>query len=149
LKTLIIVACIILLLLLSAERASGYTGSDANVHVARFQEIAEKWMNAYNSSDAENLTPLYTEDAEYISSHVAGLVALGRENVISNFRTGMKQGGHIDSIKILSVNTSSSLATVLCMYNATNSGQKAAGRTLLVLKKINGRWLIRLHMTVV
>jgi hypothetical protein len=41
------------------------------------------------------------------------------------------------------------LATLLCRYEASNSGQKAVGRTLLVVKKSNNKWLITLHMTVV
>jgi len=61
----------------------------------------------------------------------------------------MSGGGHIDSIEILSMNVSCELATLLCKYQATNSGQTVVGRNLLVLKKIEGKWLIVLHMTVV
>jgi hypothetical protein len=61
----------------------------------------EKWREAYNSKDAQNLVPLYTEDAQYISSHVAGLVAAGRDKLIANFQNGMNMAGHIDSLEIL------------------------------------------------
>lgn len=114
-----------------------------------FQLQTEKWRQAYNSGDAQNLVPLYSEDAEYISSHVDGLVAHGREKLIANFQNGINTGGHIDMVEILSMNISGDLATLLCKYQATNSGEKAVGRNLLVLKKVNGTWLIVLHMTVV
>jgi ketosteroid isomerase-like protein len=50
------------------------------------------WMNAYNSKDASNLSPLYTEDARYVSGHVNGLVADGREAVLAYMQQGMCGG---------------------------------------------------------
>jgi len=76
-------------------------------------------------------------------------VARGRDSVIANFHKGITAGGHIDSIDILSTNVSCDLATLVCKYQATNSGQKVVGRNLLVMKKIDGAWLIVTHMTVV
>ncbi len=114
-----------------------------------FQKQTEKWKDAYNSKDAQKLVPLYSNDAAYVSSHVSGLVAKGRDQLIVNFQNGMNSGGHIDSVEILSMNISCELATLFCKYQATNSGQTVIGRNLLVLKKINNVWLIVLHMTVV
>ncbi|HEX5023747.1 MAG TPA: DUF4440 domain-containing protein [Agriterribacter sp.] len=114
-----------------------------------FQKQTEKWKDAYNSKNALELVPLYSNDAEYVSSHVTGLVAKGRDAVIANFQNGMSSGGHIDRVEILSINVSCELATLFCKYQATNSGQTVTGRNLLVLKKINNVWLIVMHMTVV
>jgi ketosteroid isomerase-like protein len=122
---------------------------DRDSSKAVFGRIALEWLEAYNGTDARELVPLYTEDAVYISSHVAGLVAEGRDRVIENFRRGMATGGHLDDLKILSINHSCDVATVLCQYFANNSGQRVSGRTLLVMKKVHGRWLIAIHMTVV
>jgi ketosteroid isomerase-like protein len=47
-----------------------------------FQNQTDAWINAYNSKDANNLTALYTEDAVYISGHVAGLELDGRNKVL-------------------------------------------------------------------
>lgn len=124
--------------------------SDSTDRVAEhFNELAQIWMRAYNNDDSTTLAALYTPDADYISSHVQGLVAHGRDRVIANFQGGIKSGGHIDSVSILSIQLSCDLATLLCQYEATNSGQKAIGRNLLVVKKVSGKWLITLHMTVV
>ena len=116
---------------------------------AGFRLIAEQWMEAYNGTDANQLVPLYAENAQYISGHVKGLIANGRDSLIANFQKGMKLGGHLESLEILSINQSCDLATILCKYNANNSGQKVSGRTLLILKKFEDKWLIVLHMTVV
>jgi ketosteroid isomerase-like protein len=129
---------------------SSPSNPDSATMVTRyFNALAQVWMRAYNANDSTTLAALYTQDAEYISSHVQGLVAAGNDRVVANFQRGVKSGGHIDSVTVLSVQLSCDLATLFCKYEATNSGQKAIGRTLLVLKKVNDRWLIRLHITVV
>ena len=114
-----------------------------------FQLQTEEWKQAYNSLNAQNLITLYSEDAQYISSHVAGLVENGRNDLIANFQNGMNMGGKIDSVEILRMDVSGNLATLLCKYQATNAGVTVIGRNLLVLKKIKGKWLINIHMTVV
>ena len=106
-------------------------------------------MDAYNRKDSRNLVPLYSENVEYVSSHVKGLSAKGKEQVIANFQNGMSSSGHIYSIEILSSNISCELATLLCKYQAANSLVTVVGRNLLILKKVDGKWLNVLHMTVV
>ena len=117
--------------------------------IERFNSLAQLWRRAYNAGDSATLSAMYTPDAQYISGHVQGLVAHGRDRVIANFQNGVRLGGHIDSVSVLSVEASCDLATLLCRYEATNSGQKAVGRNLLVVKKAGNKWLIVLHMTVV
>jgi len=117
--------------------------------VKEFQGKTENWRIAYNSKNAQNLIQFYIEDAVYVSSHVAGLEAKGRDKLISNFQNGMKIGGFIDSIEILKIDISGDIATLLCKYKATNNGVTVIGRNLLVIKNINGNWLISIHMTVV
>jgi len=111
--------------------------------------MERKWKEAYNGVYAQNLVPLYAEDAIYSSSHVAGLEAIGRDKVIANFQNGMKMGGHIDKVEILSANVSGEIASLYCLYQATNSGVTVTGRNLLVLRKVKGQWVIINHMTVV
>lgn len=115
----------------------------------KFEKNVQTWMDAYNGGHASDLIPLYAEEAQYISGHVNGLVADGRTRVIAYFQQGMDGGGHIDLIELLSVEFSCDLAVLVCRYEATNSGQKASGRNMLVLRKTGDRWLIVTHMTVV
>ena len=123
--------------------------SPANKQFETFQQNVEKWKEAYNSGDAQNLVALYAEDATYSSSHVSGLEAVGRDKLIANFQKGMKMGGHIDKIEIITANISGKMASLYCFYQATNSGVTVSGRNLLVLRKVKGEWLIFSHMTVV
>lgn len=125
-------------------------GSDSsNVLTEEFQKLAEIWRQAYNSKDAANLSPLYAQDAQYISAHVDGYIAVGHDAVIKNFQNGMDSGGYLDSVEILSINFSCDLATVVSRYHGLAGGQIVDGRNLLVWKHINGKWLIITHMTVV
>lgn len=106
-------------------------------------------MEAYNGGDTNILATFYSEDAEYISAHVTGLVATGRDRVIENFRNGINMGGHINKINIISINRSCNMVVLVSRYEANNNGEIAVGRNLLVLKMIDGKWLIIKHMTVV
>lgn len=140
---------VIALFISSSLLGQSTNNTDTLMLKKEFQEQTQKWKDAYNSKDARNLVPLYSEDAQYVSSHVSGLVAQGRDKLIANFQNGMNLGGYIDSIEILTMNISCDLATLLCKYQATNNGETVIGRNLLILKKINKQWLIVLHMTVV
>ncbi|HEY1112362.1 MAG TPA: DUF4440 domain-containing protein [Chitinophagaceae bacterium] len=127
----------------------GQSTSGQNAQEKEIRRNVERWQQAYNSKDGQQLAPLYTEDAVYISSHVEGLVAEGRDKVIANFQRGMSGGGHIDAIEIVSMDASCDLVSLHCRYQATNSGVTVSGRNLLVLKRVNNQWLIARHMTVV
>jgi ketosteroid isomerase-like protein len=137
------------LFIFSMVSAQESTDIDANQLSKEFSIQTNEWIKAYNSMDANNLIPLYTQDAIYISGHVNGLELNGLKNVIAYFQNGINGGGHIDKIEILSMNLSCDIATLLCKYQATNSGVTVEGRNLLVMKKINEKWLIAVHMTVV
>ena len=116
---------------------------------AEFFRLAEDWKNAYNSGDASRLGAMYSEDAEYVSPHVPGLLIRGRDVVQANFRRGMASGGHIDSVTIISSRVSGEMAYLVCRYDATNSGQRVNGRNVLIAKRTDGRWLIVVHASVV
>jgi ketosteroid isomerase-like protein len=113
------------------------------------RQRAEEWRNAYNRNDAPVLTTFYTDDAEYISPHVTGLLIRGKEKLLENFRLGASMGGHVDSVKVLTIGSSCDLAYMVCSYVATNNGVKVSGKNVLVLKKVKGHWLITTHASVV
>lgn len=143
---------VIIIAVLSPTYAGAQETTNETKHrpdIEFFRQQTERWKVAYNSGDARNLEPLYCEDADYVSAHVEGLEARGREKVIANFQKGVSSGGHIDSIEILKTERSGNLVTLLCKYQATNSGVTVVGRNLLVMKKIKRNWLIVLHVTVV
>jgi Domain of unknown function (DUF4440) len=116
---------------------------------AILRELAQASWRTHNGTDARRFIPVYDERAEYISSHVQGLVAHGRDRVIANFQSGMDLGCRLDAVEGLCVEVSSGLATLVCRHESGNSGQKVTGRNLLLLRKVGGRWLFVTHVTVV
>jgi uncharacterized protein (TIGR02246 family) len=107
--------------------------------------IAQEWKNAYNRGDATRVAALYTEDGYYLSAHI---LAHGREAIEAYWRRGIAAGGHIDFIKPLTIFRAGDLGYTVGVYQATNAGVTVDGRILIVLRKIDGRWLIAAHETV-
>jgi len=108
--------------------------------------VAEDWKAAYNAKDAAAVASLYAPDAYYVSAHV---VAHGRAEIQAYFQRGIDAGGHIDEIRILASSQSGELAYTVGTYQATNAGQTVRGRNVVVVRKIDARWLMVAHEAVV
>lgn len=128
----------------AAAQQSMLSGSGGDFHL----KIVE-WKNAYNSADTALLSTFYAEDAYYVSPHVPGLMIHGRDNLMKNFYRGSVMGGHIDSIDIVSGAFSTDMASLVCIYRATNSGISVSGRNVIIFKKINGVWKIITHASII
>lgn len=115
----------------------------------RIDQLANEWKDAYNSNDTAKLASLYTEDAEYVSPHVANLILRGRENIVMNFHRGRTSGGQIDTVVTLTTHIAQDIAYALCRYEATNNGQKVNGRNVIVFKKVKGKWCFAVHASIV
>lgn len=111
-----------------------------------FPDIAQQWKDAYNAGDAARVAALYTDDAWYLSAHIA---AHGRDQVHAYWRRGINAGGHIESVRVLDTHVDAKLAYVAAAYEANNAGERVRGRNLLVLRNVDGRWLIAAHSTAV
>src|SRR6185436_5257135 len=72
-----------LLLLFATTIEAQNKVADSLQLIDHFKHTTLQWKNAYNSTKAENLIAFYSIDAQYISSHVAGLVANGRDKLIA------------------------------------------------------------------
>jgi ketosteroid isomerase-like protein len=137
----------VLFFLFAAVHAQQPSHDSSSALLQEFQLLADRWRAAYDSKDAQNLSPMYAENSEYISSHVAGYIAHGHDAVINNFQKGMDTGGFIDSLQVLSLTSSCSMVAVVTRYTGTAGGKDVDGRNLLVWKKIGGKWLVVTHMT--
>ena len=122
------------------------TGTVGQLDRQATDRIAEDWKDAYNAGDAAKVAALYTEDGYYLSAHI---LAHGRKEIEAYWRRGILAGGHVDFIQPLTVFASGELGYTAGTYQATNAGVTVDGRILLVFKKINGKWLIAAHETVV
>jgi ketosteroid isomerase-like protein len=56
---------------------------------------------------------------------------------------------HLDTIEVFKVECSRDFAYTVGSYESTNAGQKAFGVNVVVLRKIEGRWLIVAHESAV
>jgi uncharacterized protein (TIGR02246 family) len=117
-----------------------------SVDEAAIRKIPEDWIRSYNAGDAAKVAGLYTEDGYYLSAHI---LAHGRPAIQAYWERGIKAGGHMDFIKSLTLYHTGDLAYYAGTYQSTNSGVTVDGRILIVLRKINGRWLMAAHQTVV
>jgi len=113
---------------------------------AALRQVSEDWIKFYNAGDAAKVAGLYTEDAYYLSAHI---LAHGRQEIQAYWERGIKAGGHLDFIKPVTIYYSGDLAYCAGTYQATNAGVTVDGRILIVLRKVDGRWLMAAHETVV
>ena len=113
---------------------------------AAIRQIPDDWIRFYDAGDAAKVAALYTEDGYYLSAHI---LAHGRQAIEAYWERGIKAGGHIDFIKPLTIYSTGNLAYCAGTYRATNAGVTVDGRILIVLRKVNGKWLMAAHETVV
>ena len=113
---------------------------------AAIRQISEDWIRFYNAGDATKVAALYTDNGYYLSAHI---LAHGRQAIETYWERGIKAGGHIDFIKPLTIYYTRDLAYCAGTYQATNAGVTVDGRILIVLRKVNGKWLMAAHETVV
>jgi ketosteroid isomerase-like protein len=149
LKTPLIFAALACLSLTAAAQQNSVSIDAYNVVKEEVPLNAEEWRSAYNAGDIEKLASFYSEDADYVSPHVTGLMIHGREAIKQNFQRGIVGGGHVDSIFVQRSGSSCDLAYVISAYQATNSGVTVHGKNVLVMKRIRGKWLIVTHASIV
>ena len=113
---------------------------------AAIRQIPEDWIRFYNAGDAVKVAALYTDNGYYLSAHI---LARGRRAIQAYWERGIKASGHIDFIKPLTIYSTGDLAYCAGTYQATNAGVTVDGRILIVLRKVNGKWLMAKHETVV
>jgi ketosteroid isomerase-like protein len=139
----------IVALLILADTARSQHSTTDSITQRVISHLADDWVSAYNDEDTAALGSFYTEDAQYISPHVAGYILYGRKEIVDNFMKGARGGGHIDSIRVLSCTVTDQMASVVCRYHATNGGVEVNGRNVIVLRNVNGRWLYAIHASII
>ena len=108
-------------------------------------QIVEQWRDGYNNGDAAKVASLYAEDAYYLTQHYITGIVHGRASIQAYVQVGVDAKYHIDSIKTLSIDCNGDFAYTITRYDALNNGQSAFGVNIVVLKKIDGKWLIVAH----
>jgi uncharacterized protein (TIGR02246 family) len=117
-----------------------------NAEEAAIRQVSEDWIRLYNDGDATKVAALYTDDGYYLSAHI---LADGRQAIEAYWERGIKAGGHIDFVKPLTLYCTGDLAYCAGTYQAADAGVTVDGRILIVLRKVNRKWLMAAHETVV
>lgn len=113
------------------------------------RQISEQWKDGYNHGNAAQVASLYTEDAYYLTQHfVAGFVH-PRSQIQAYVQRGIDARYHVDMIEVVRLECSGDFAYTVTRYESTNAGQKAFGVNLVVLKRVQGKWLIVAHESAV
>jgi uncharacterized protein (TIGR02246 family) len=113
------------------------------------RQISEQWKDGYNNGNAAKVASLYTEDAYYLTQHfVAGFVH-PRSQIQAYVQRGVDARYHIDTIDIVRLECAGDFAYTIARYESTNAGQKAFGVNLVVLRRVQGKWLIVAHESAV
>lgn len=113
------------------------------------RQVAQRWKEGYNRGDAESVGALYAEDAYYLTQHYAAGILHGRAAITAYVKHGVDAHYQVESIQLLSLDCSGDLAYTITRYESENAGQKAFGHNIVVLKKLNGKWLIVAHESAV
>ena len=112
-------------------------------------DIIESWKNGYNAGNPEKVAALYAPNATYLTQHFVTGVVYGRAAIKAYVKKGTDARYRIDTIKLLASDCSAEFAYAVTRYESTNADQKAFGLNLVVLQKINGKWLIVAHESAV
>jgi uncharacterized protein (TIGR02246 family) len=107
--------------------------------------IADDWKAGYNAGDPEKVAVLYAEDATYLTQHFATGIVHGRAAIRAYVKKGTDAKYKIDSLTVLTSGCASDFAWAITRYESTNGVQKAFGVNLVLMRKINGKWLIVAH----
>ena len=111
--------------------------------------IADSWKDAYNAGDAAKVASLYSPDAYYLTQHYVDGIVHPRPFIQAYVQGGVDARYRIDSIETLSTACSGDVAYAITRYHSTNGDQKAMGVNLVVMRKIEGKWLIVAHESAV
>lgn len=113
------------------------------------RRISEQWKDGYNSGNAAKVAALYAEDAYYLTQHFVTGIVHPRDLIQAYVQRGVDARYDINTIEILKLECSGDLAYTVGGYESTNAGQKALGVNIVVLRKIEGEWLIVAHESAV
>jgi uncharacterized protein (TIGR02246 family) len=113
------------------------------------QKVAQDWKDGYNSGNPDAVAALYAVDATYLTQHFATGIVHGRPAIRAYVKRGTDAKFKIDSLKVLASGCSRDFAYGITRYESTNAGQTAFGVNLVLLRKIEGKWLIVAHESAV
>lgn len=147
-KPLLRAALLVLAVLALTLNTPGYaqTGADADI-----DRVYQQFADAYDALDADQIAPLYAEDAHYVNANGEEGVRTGRDAILESFRsqfeTARERGSDLSiSFRIIDRAVDGDLAYDVGYYRfeaipTEGDPFRAAGKFVTVLQRgSDGRW---------
>ena len=113
------------------------------------EKVAHDWKEGYNAEDPAAVAALYAEDATYLTQHFATGIVHGRPAIKAYVKLGTDAKYRIGSLRVLASGCSRDFGYAITRYESSNGGQRVFGVNLVLLRKIEGKWLIVAHESAV
>jgi hypothetical protein len=118
---------------------------DQQKFAAEMEKIRDTWVQEYNAGHADKVAALYAPEA--VLMRFDGSVH-GRESILAELQRSISGGTHGYSLNSLHCERSGDLGYDTGAYNVTLRDRVVEGNYLIVVKNINGEWLIVAHSSV-
>lgn len=109
------------------------------------EKIRNTWVQEFNAGHADKVAALYAPDA--VLMRFDGSVH-GRESILAEIQRSVAAGTRGYSVNSLHSERSGDLGYDTGAYNVTLRDRVVEGNYLIVVKNINGQWLIVAHSSV-
>ena len=113
------------------------------------ERIAQEWKEGYNSENPKAVAALYAGDATYLTQHFATGIVHGRRAIEAYIKVGTDAKYRIDSLRVLASGCSREFAYAITRYESTNGDKRAFSVNLVLIRKMEGKWLIVAHESAV
>lgn len=127
------------------DRAAKSNARTSCADSSALNQIVERWKTGYNEGDAAKVAALYAENAYYLTQHFVTGIVHGRAAIQAYVQNGVSAHYRVDSIQVVTMHCVGDFAYTVTRYESTNAGQKAFGVNLVVLQRLEGRWMIVAH----
>lgn len=118
---------------------------DQQKFAAEMEKLRDTWVQEFNAGHADKVAALYAPDA--VLMRFDGSVH-GRDSILAEFQRSISSGTRGYSVNSLHSEHSGDLGYDTGAYNVTLRDRVVEGNYLVVVKNINGQWLIVAHSSV-
>lgn len=118
---------------------------DQQKFAAEMQKLRDTWVQEFNAGQADKVGALYAPEA--VLMRWDGSVH-GRDSILAELQRSISGGSHGYVVNSLHCERSGDLGYDTGAYNVTLRDRVVEGNYLVVVKNINGQWLIVAHSSV-
>ena len=130
---------------LSQTPAKAHPTRRSETFATAIQRIRDTWVREFNAGHADKVAALYAPDAVLMRRN--GSVH-SRDSILAELQRSITNEAHDYTLVSLHAEASGDLGYETGAYNEDLRTHEAEGNYLMVLKRINGQWMIVAHSAV-